>query len=98
MGKSCGAVRPGAHRLSYPLSVGCRGSRGGGVIAYGTDIVDGLRRAADILARVLKGEKPGDLAVDQAARFQLVLNQTTAREIGITVPPSVLIRADRVIE
>lgn len=70
----------------------------GGLISYGTDPIDGLRRAADMLARVLKGENPGDLPIDQASRFELALNLKTAKAIGLTVPQSILLRADRVIE
>lgn len=70
----------------------------GGLISYGTNLVDDVRRGADLLARVLKGAKPADLPVDQAARFELVVNLKTAREMGLTIPPAILLRADRVIE
>ena len=70
----------------------------GGLISYGTNLVDDVRRGADLLARVLKGAKPADLPVDQAARFELVVNLKAAREIGLTIPPAILLRADRVIE
>jgi len=80
------------------LAVGIEEAEAGALIAYGTDIVEDVRRAADMLARVLKGEKPGDLPVDQASRFQLVVNLKTAKAIGLTIPPSILVRADRVIE
>jgi putative ABC transport system substrate-binding protein len=70
----------------------------GGLASYGTRLTDDVRRAADLLARVLAGEKPQELSVDQAARFELAINVKTARAIGLTVPQSLLVRADRVIE
>lgn len=70
----------------------------GGLISYGTNLVDDIRRAADILARVLKGADPATIPVDQAARFELTVNLKTAKAIGITIPQSILVRADRVIE
>ena len=70
----------------------------GGLMSYGTNIVDDVRRGADLLARVLKGEKPANLPVDQAARFELAVNLKTAKAIGITIPPSIMLRADTVIE
>lgn len=70
----------------------------GGLISWGTNLVDDVRRGADMLARVLKGAKPADLPVDQATRFELVVNLTAAKGIGFKVPQSVLLRADRVIE
>lgn len=70
----------------------------GGLISYATNLNDDLRRGADLVARVLRGDKPAELPVDQAARFDLVVNLGTARGIGITVPQSILARADRVIE
>lgn len=70
----------------------------GALISYGTNASDDVRRAADLIARVLKGEKPGDLPVDQDSRFELVLNLKTAKAIGLTIPQSILLRADRVIE
>jgi putative ABC transport system substrate-binding protein len=70
----------------------------GGLVSYGTNPVDDIRRAADLLARVLKGEDPATIPVDQAARFELAVNLQTAKAIGITIPQSILLRADRVIE
>jgi ABC-type uncharacterized transport system substrate-binding protein len=70
----------------------------GGLISYGTNIVDDLRRGADLLAKVLRGLKPGDIPVDQGARFELAVNLRTAEASGITIPQSILRRADRVIE
>lgn len=70
----------------------------GGLVSLGTNLVDDVRRGADLLARVLKGAKPADLPIDQGARFELVVNLKTAEALGIKVPQSVLLRADRVIE
>jgi putative tryptophan/tyrosine transport system substrate-binding protein len=70
----------------------------GGLASYGTDPVYIARQGADQLARVLKGEAPGNIPVDQVSRFELVVNMKTARAIRVSVPQSVLLRADRVIE
>jgi putative ABC transport system substrate-binding protein len=70
----------------------------GGLISYGTNLVDDVRRGADLLTRMLKGAKPGELPVDQAARFELAVNLKTARALGLTISQSILLRADRVIE
>jgi putative ABC transport system substrate-binding protein len=70
----------------------------GGLASYGVDSTADVRRGADYLARVLKGEKPGEMPVDQVARFELAVNLKTARAAGIAVPRSILARADRVIE
>jgi putative ABC transport system substrate-binding protein len=70
----------------------------GGLTSLGTSLTDDVRRAADMMARVLKGTKPAGLPVDQASRFEMVVNLKTAKAIGLAVPRSVLLRADRVIE
>lgn len=70
----------------------------GGLMSYGTNLNEDLRRAADMLARVLKGERPGDLSVDQASRFELAVSLKTAKALDLAIPPSILLRADRVIE
>lgn len=70
----------------------------GGLISYATNVHEDLRRGANLVARVLRGDKPAELPVDQAARFELAVNLGTARGIGMTVPRSILARADRVIE
>jgi putative ABC transport system substrate-binding protein len=70
----------------------------GGLMAYAYDIVDLFRRAAGYVDEVLKGARPGDIPIYQAAHFQLVINVRAAKAIGLTIPPSLLLRADEVIE
>ena len=68
------------------------------MLSYGVDQGDDFRRAAFYVDRILRGEKPGDLPVQFATKFEMVVNRKTAKALGLAIPPSILLRADEVIE
>ena len=72
--------------------------RDGGLLSYGPDQVDISRRAASYVDRILRGAKPADLPVQLPVKYEMILNLKTARALGLTVPPSIMLRADEVIE
>ena len=75
-----------------------RQSAPGGLIVYGPDYADLLRHSADYVDKILRGTKPADLPVEQPTKYELIINMKTAKALGLTVPPSLLVRADEVIE
>ena len=73
-------------------------ARDGGLLSYGIDTVDIFRRAATYVDRILRGAKPGELPVQFPTRFEMIVNLKTAKALGLVIPPSILVRADEVIE
>jgi putative ABC transport system substrate-binding protein len=73
-------------------------ARGGGLLSYGANGVDLFRRAASYVDRILRGAKPGDLPVQFPTKFEMIVNRKTANALGLAIPPSIMLRADEVIE
>jgi putative ABC transport system substrate-binding protein len=86
------------HRLPGVYSVSRQTADAGRLLFYGFEVEDQWRRAAQYVDRILKSARPADLPVEQPTKFDLVINLKTARALGLTIPPSLLARADQVIE
>jgi putative ABC transport system substrate-binding protein len=88
-----------ALKSRLPSVYGNRGAvDAGGLMSYRADETDSYRRVAYFVDRILKGAKPGDLPIEQPTKFELVINLKTAQQIGLTIPQSLLYRADKVIK
>jgi putative ABC transport system substrate-binding protein len=94
-----GLVGDFAKKQKLPTVFGAREfAEAGGLMSYAPDMADGFHRAATYVDRILRGAKPADLPVEQPTKFELIINMKTAKALGLTIPQSVLLRADQVIE
>src|SRR5262249_46227569 len=94
-----GRIAELAQKNRLPTAFGRReNGDAGGLFSYGASLKDQFRQAAFYADRILKGAKPGELPVEQPTKFELIINLKTARALGLTVPPTILLRADEVIE
>jgi len=88
-----------AHTRRLPTCVNTRAYvQAGALMSYGTNYADQFRRAAEYVDKILRGARPGDLPVEQPTKFELVINLTTAKALELTIPESLLLRADDVLE
>jgi putative ABC transport system substrate-binding protein len=92
------AIADLATKYSLPFAGSSEFADAGALIGYGADFLDMCRRAAVFADKILKGARPADVPVEQASKFETVLNMTAAKSLGVTIPTSILLRADRVIE
>src|SRR5262249_32262284 len=94
----CGRLQGLAAKGRLPAMYGAREyTEAGGLMSYGPDVHNNFRRAATYVDKILKGANPADLPVEQPTKFELVINSRTAKALGLSIPPSVLLRADQVI-